>query len=307
MLRKGWRARTRCSSRGRDGRQHLGRGRGRLGAPVAQRGHRVRVVAVDEVLLELEPAVRGQQLGPDRRVGHRQQPRRDAQRGGQAGRHLGQALRPRAGAPCATGWCPGRGRPAGTRSARRAARASPALDQVSSRTPQPVCLVGQARRGCTAACPGRARRTARGAPGRRRCWPRWTGRCPARRGRPRVADASARPWLSLAPPYPPARTVTRPAAVIGSATDSVVDRHGPGPDEERDARLPSEPGLDASVAPRPLVQAARAMMSSSAACALVESLCHAPDGDVVDSHPAPAARPAGRAAGCRASDGRPGS
>ena len=52
--------------------------------------------------------------------------------------HVGQALpRPQA-RRCATGWWRGRGRPAGTRSAHPGARASPALDQVSSRTPQPV-------------------------------------------------------------------------------------------------------------------------------------------------------------------------
>ena len=60
---------------------------------------------------------------------------------------------------------------------------------------------------------------------------------PARRGSAAVADASARPWLSLAPPYPPARTVTRstcrhraPLTQWWTSTDAR-------PEQERDARL----------------------------------------------------------------------
>jgi hypothetical protein len=48
-------------------------------------------MTMHEVLLELEPAIHGQQLGPHGRVGHRQQSGRHAQGGGKFGGHLGQA------------------------------------------------------------------------------------------------------------------------------------------------------------------------------------------------------------------------
>ncbi len=72
--------------------QHLGRRSGGCHAPVSQLGDRVGVVAMDEILLEFEPAVGGQQLGPDWCVSHRQQTRPEPERCGKVRRHLGQAL-----------------------------------------------------------------------------------------------------------------------------------------------------------------------------------------------------------------------
>ena len=51
------------------------------------------LVAMDEVLLEVEPAVVGADLGPDRGVGHRQDPRRETHGGLQRQHGLGHAWR----------------------------------------------------------------------------------------------------------------------------------------------------------------------------------------------------------------------
>ena len=95
------------------------------------------LVAVDEVLLELEPAVVGQDLGPDRLVGHRQDRGRDAERApGARGRRRSGGRRPEPGGPrrCASR---GRGRRAGTTSPRRSARASPRRRTSRPRCPSP--------------------------------------------------------------------------------------------------------------------------------------------------------------------------
>ena len=241
--------------------------RGRLGAPVAHRGHGVRVVAVDEVLLELEPAVRGQELGPDRSSVIGSSRAVDAQRRRQAARSRPSAGRPPAAARCATGWCPGRGRPAGTRSARRRRASIAALDQVSSRTPQPVVsLASPARVYSTVSRSGDT-----DSPCSSRSSPVLTtmdSSSPARRAPPRPAEASARPWLSLAPPNPPARTVTRgvrpPSSSVGHGQWWTVTERGRMRNEMRAS--PRNPASRlCSSSPRSYRRAS-ATMSSSAAC-----------------------------------------
>ena len=104
MLRNGFDGAKTMSSAAAIASSTSGVGDGDPRARVPQRGHRVRVVPMDEVLLELEPAVRGQQLGPDTRLrSSAAGARRTPERSGEAGRHLGQTLRPRAGARCARG------------------------------------------------------------------------------------------------------------------------------------------------------------------------------------------------------------
>jgi hypothetical protein len=69
--------RLRGRERGKDLRRRLRR----LDAAEPHLVDRWLLVAMDEVLLEFEPTVRGQDLGPHGHIGHRQDPRLDAHRG----------------------------------------------------------------------------------------------------------------------------------------------------------------------------------------------------------------------------------
>ena len=162
------------------------------------------LAAVDEVLLELEPAVGGPDLGRDRLVGHRQDPRRDPER--RAGARGTTSVRR---APASTRAGPrrcasrGPGRRAGTTSPRRSAPSCVhhgvrvALDAPAPARP------ARSRRGCRGPCRGRASRAGRAA---RQSSPVLTMTV-----RPRARRTAWSPSASLAPPTPPASSTTRAA------------------------------------------------------------------------------------------------
>ena len=77
-----------AATRGHD----LVSGRGRVDAVEADLEHVIGVVALDEVVLEVEPAICRPDLGPDAVVGHGQQRGADAQRPRHQPGHRGQAV-----------------------------------------------------------------------------------------------------------------------------------------------------------------------------------------------------------------------
>ena len=107
-----------------------------------------RLVAADEVVLEVEPAVVRPDLRPDRLVGHRQDRGRDAERCLERAADVGQPLAARGAARSGRCASRGPGRRAGTTPPRRSARASRRPRTSRPRGPSPA-PGSRGRRACT--------------------------------------------------------------------------------------------------------------------------------------------------------------
>ena len=153
---------------GRQRRGNLRRRTSGLDAREPDLAHVGRLPAMHEVLLELEPAVVGQHLGPHRLVGHRQDPRarRPATPAGPGTRR--SAGRPPAAAPSARCAARGHGRPARTSRAPRTRPAAPSSRGCRPRCPSPT-RPARSRPGCRARCRGPASPAGRAARSRRPC------------------------------------------------------------------------------------------------------------------------------------------